>query len=127
MRIDDNGGIRVQYLEADGPPVSTPEETSDLIGSAWYDHVDVLAVPVGRLDPEFFRLRSGFAGELTQKAVNYRIILAVLGEVGDRTAASEALRDFVSESNRGEHVWFLPDEAALDAKLAPRRAAQGTE
>ncbi len=33
---------------------------------------------------------------------------------------SGALRDFVWESNRGEHVWFTADEVEPAAKLASR-------
>ena len=32
-----------------------------------------------------------------------------------------ALAAFVTESNRGSHVWFVRDEAALAARLAERR------
>lgn len=31
---------------------------------------------------------------------------------------SDALRDFLRGSNRGRHVWFVEDTAALEAKLA---------
>ena len=57
MRIDDRHGVRVQYLESDGAPVSANAETTDLIGNASYGEVDLLAIPVARLDPEFLRLR----------------------------------------------------------------------
>ncbi len=86
-------------------------------------HADVIAVPVERLDPAFFRLSTLFAGDLTQKVVNYHLRLAVIGDVTAWERESDAFRDFVWESNRGNHIWFVPDEAALDAKLAPRRAA----
>ena len=114
--------IRVLYVEADGPAISTPEQTSDLIGNAWMDHADLLAIPVARLDPDFFRLSSGLAGEITQKAVNYQVRLVVLGDVSEWVARSDSFRDFVWESNRGQHVWFVADRAALEAKLAPRIA-----
>lgn len=55
----------------------------------------MIAVPVARFDPEFFRLRSGLAGEITQKFVNYRSKLAVIGDISEKAAESVALRDFV--------------------------------
>lgn len=61
MRIDDRDGVRVQYLDPDGTPIATSADTSDLIGNAWYQHVDVIAVPVSRLDPAFLTLRSQLA------------------------------------------------------------------
>jgi hypothetical protein len=120
MRIDDSSGIRVLHLEADGEPISTPDDASDLIGTAWSHQANTVAVPVERLDPEFFRLRSGIAGEITQKFVNYRLRLAVIGDITKAVGKSTAMRDFVQETNRGDHVWFLADEAALDDMLAGR-------
>lgn len=118
MRIDDRHGVRVQYLEGDGAPVSVNAETTDLIGNASYSEIDLLAIPVARLDPEFLRLRSGVAGEVLGKAANYRVRIAIVGGIEQQIADSDALRDFVGESNRGRQIWFVPDEDALDARLA---------
>jgi hypothetical protein len=120
MRIEDHGDLRVQYLDADGPLISTSEDTSDLIGNAWVDDVSVIAVPVARLDPSFFDLSTGFAGEVTQKVVNYQLKLAIVGDVSAAVAASQPFADYVWETNRGEHIWFFADEAALAEKLEGR-------
>src|SRR5918995_6659882 len=116
MRIDDRSGIRVLHLDAEGEPISTPDDASDLVGTAWSHNASLIAVPAERLDPEFFRLRSGIAGEITQKLVNYRLRLAVIGDITKQVKASGALRDYVWESNAGDHVWFVDDEAALAEK-----------
>lgn len=120
MRIDDSSGIRVLHLEAEGEPISTSDDASDLVGTAWSHNANLIAVPVERLDSEFFRLRSGIAGEITQKLVNYRLRLAVVGDITEHIKASGALRDYVWESNGGDQVWFVDDEAALSEKLAQR-------
>ena len=120
MRTDTIHGHPVLFLDEEGPAISTPDDAADLVGSAWFEHATLIAVPVARLDPEFFRLETRRAGEIIQKLVNYRLQLAVIGSIEEHVAASGALRDFVWESNRGEHVWFLPDDAALEAKLATR-------
>ena len=49
--------------------------------------------------------------------VNYRLKFAVLGDISEHVAASDALRDFVYESNNGRQIWFLPDEQALEQRL----------
>lgn len=120
MRIDESSGIRVLHLPVDGPSISTPDDAADLVGDAWAHRASLVAVPVERLDPEFFQLKSRIAGEITQKLVNYRLRLAVVGDITEHVAKSDALRDFVWESNRGEQIWFVDDEAALAAKLARR-------
>ena len=40
-----------------------------------------------------------------------------LGDTSAHLAASGALRAMVAESNRHDHIWFVPDLAALDARL----------
>ena len=120
MEILDIADARVQYLDEDGPLIARPDQANDLIGDAWGSEATVIAVPVSRLDAEFFRLSSGLAGEITQKIVNYRLRLVVLGDISAYVEASGALHDFVWESNRGDQVWFLADRAELEARLAAR-------
>jgi Domain of unknown function (DUF4180) len=79
-----------------------------------------VALPAGRLDDRFYDLRTGLAGEVLQKFVNYRVRLVVLGDISAHTAASDALRDLVRESNRGDHIWFVTDLDELDTRFAAR-------
>lgn len=92
----------------------------DLIGEAFGNEaVDVVAVPVGRLPDEFFELRSGILGEMAQKFVNYRLRLVIVGDISEHVARSDALRDFVYETNRGNQLWFVADAAELERRLNP--------
>jgi len=108
----------VFHVGADGPAVRTGGDALELIYDERAQGADCIAVPITRLDPAFFDLRTGVAGELVQKFVNYGRRLAVVGDIKEYLGASGALRDFVRESNRGRHVWFVADEAELDAWLA---------
>lgn len=110
--------IRVFTLPAEGEPISTEDDAIDLVGSAWSHDAKVAAVPVERFDPSFFDLRTGLAGAFTQKLVNYRVRLAIVGDVTEYTEASRALSDYVWESNRGDQVWFVRDGDELEKKLA---------
>lgn len=58
------------------------------------------------------------AGDFVQKFANYRQGLAVVGDISQALTESSALRDFVRESNRGRHVWFVADEADLERRLS---------
>lgn len=110
-------GVPVLVVAAEGAPIAQPQDALDLIGDAFGRSADVIAVPVQRLDESFFRLRSGLAGEIMQKFVNYHVRLAVVGDISAHVTASDALRDLVRESNEGRHVWFVPDLDALDDHL----------
>jgi hypothetical protein len=109
---------RVLIVGADGPPIADADAARDLIGDALGEGARVVAVPVERLDPTFFQLRTGFAGELLQKMVNYRLKFAVIGDISEHVAASDALRDFVVECNRGHDIFFVNDVDELKQRLA---------
>jgi hypothetical protein len=108
--------VPVLVCDETGPPIASEQDALDVIAAA-LGRADVAAIPVGRFDERFFALRSRFAGEVMQKFVNYRVRLAIVGDISAHVAASTALRDLVSESNRGGHVWFVADLDALDARL----------
>lgn len=114
--VVDIAGTRTLALAADGPLIAGPLEASDVMGAVFSAGVGAVAIPVARLDPGFFKLATGVAGEVLQKFVNYRVHVTVLGDVEPFVANSKPLADFVRESNRGVMVWFLADLAALQAK-----------
>ncbi|MQS15476.1 DUF4180 domain-containing protein [Streptomyces kaniharaensis] len=105
-------------LPAEGAPIRTERDATDVIGDAFGHGAPWVVVPAARLHPDFFVLSTRVAGGIVQKFVNYRVGLVVLGDIADHVAASNALRDFVRESNRGNQLWFLADEAELDARFA---------
>jgi len=43
--------------------------------------------------------------------------VAIVGNISAQLEESSALQDFVYESNRGEHVWFVTDLAELEKRL----------
>ncbi|MFP2927540.1 DUF4180 domain-containing protein [Pyxidicoccus sp. 3LG] len=109
------GGVRVLALSAEGPTVGT---ANDLISLAWEHQADLVAVPAERLGDAFFKLATGVAGEIAQKFVNYRLRLAVLGDISAQVENSKALKSFVYESNQGSQLWFLDDLDALAVRLS---------
>ncbi|MEU6075007.1 DUF4180 domain-containing protein [Micromonospora sp. NPDC047074] len=114
--IEERAGVPVLVCDPAGPPVVTAQDALDLIGAAFLG-ATVVAVPASRLDPSFFSLGTRFAGEIMQKFVNYRRRLVVVGDISWHVETSSALRALVHESNRSDHVWFVPDLDALDARL----------
>ncbi|GAB3121532.1 hypothetical protein GCM10027160_39020 [Streptomyces calidiresistens] len=112
-------GIPVLVLDAEGPVIAEQQDVLDRLIGAAYGRADVVAVPVERLDERFFDLGTGFAGEVTQKCVQYGMRLVILGDISSHTAAGTALPALVRESNRGRHIWFLADTDELADRLAP--------
>ena len=111
-------GITVMHYPAKGTLIASERDAVELVNDAFNAHAQLVAVPASRFDDMFFHLSTRIAGEFIQKVVNYRIRLAILGDISSHVKTSTALRDFVGESNRGDHVWFLADVAALRERLA---------
>jgi hypothetical protein len=108
-------------IAADRPTVVDEQDALDLLGETWHSGAELLVVPVQRLDGRFFDLSSGLAGAVLQKFVNYRLQVAIVGDISDYLADSDPLRAFVIESNRGRQVWFLDDLDQLADRLAQGR------
>lgn len=125
MSVQEFDGVRAFIADADGMPISGGQDVLELIGSVYYDDVSWVVLPAERLTDDFFTLGSGVAGDIVQKFVNYRLGFAVLGDVSRFTANSTSLADFVRESNRGRHTWFVADldefRTRLSASSLPRR------
>jgi len=101
--------------------IASPQDALDLMMKVHYDTGSrSMALPASALDPAFFDLKSGLAGEILQKAVNYRIRLAIWGDY--TRYVSQALTAFMAESNRGQQVAFVADEQEAIKCLAQGRA-----
>ncbi|MBL8555997.1 MAG: DUF4180 domain-containing protein [Phenylobacterium sp.] len=111
-------GATVYVCAAEGPKLDSERAATDIIGDSYASRPALVAIPVERLGADFLALSNRIAGNVIQKFVNYGVAVAFVGDVSDAIAQSTALRDFVRESNRGRHVWFVADMAELEAKLA---------
>jgi len=113
-------GVTAFVCAEEGPPINAEADALELVALAYPARADLIVIPKARLGPDFLVLSTRVAGEVLQKLINYHFRVAILGDVADETAASDALRDFVRESNRGRLVWFEPDLDGLELKLAER-------
>ncbi|TCO51934.1 uncharacterized protein DUF4180 [Kribbella antiqua] len=112
-------GVRVYVSDA---RVQDDGDAVQLIADAHYGHqAEWVAVDAEQLGDDFFELRTGRAGAIAQKFVNYRMGLAVVGDIAEKLAGSKPLRDWVRESNRGRSLWFVTDLDALAERLQDRQ------
>lgn len=66
-------------------------------------------------EENFFDLSSGFAVETARKLNDTGFRLAIIGDFSDYT--SESFKDFMYDSNKGKHLFFVADEEAALKKL----------
>jgi hypothetical protein len=79
---------------------------ADLIERAYATDEDPLVITVDELDPAFFDLSTGVAGEIVQGLVNYHRTLVVVGELPPH---SEHFADFAREARAVRFVTALSE------------------
>ncbi len=90
----------------------------DVLVDASAAEATTVAVPCARLDPGFFDLRTGVAGEVVQKFATYRMRLAIIGPLPPEARSSNAFVAFAREANRGSQTWFMETTDELEERLA---------
>jgi len=116
-------GVRVAELAAEGAPLRTGRDVVDVLGATSEHEPELVVIPTARLEDDFFRLRTGIAGDVIQKFLTYRLRLVILGDISRHLRDSSALGDFVYECNSGTHVWFVPNADELNRRLQPPTAS----
>ncbi len=92
------------------------EDVLDLLVECVERGATGVLIAAENLPEEFFRLRTGLAGELLQKLQNYRIRFA--GVISQEQAESGRFGELVREANRGSGFRFFATRAEAEAWLA---------
>lgn len=90
------------YLEVTriNPPISCVQDVLDhLIVVCWEYDVHRIMVDSSCFEEGFYRLRTGIAGDVHQKLLNYRIKTALI--ITDTRLIRGKFEDFVLETNKG--------------------------
>ena len=86
---------RILELEDEGILIKDAQDLIDIVASY---SVRKIIVRKESITPEFYDLKTKVAGEILQKASNYRIRIGIIGDFKD--IKSKSLRDFIYESNK---------------------------
>jgi len=65
---------------------------------------DIIIIEKSAVSEDFFDLKTGLAGEVLQKFVNYRMSIAITGDFSVYTSTS--LKEFMYECNKGRLIHF---------------------
>lgn len=98
-------------LDATGALIQNERDALDLISLCMENSINLLLIPGERLSDEFFNLKTGTAGAILQKFMQYGVKAAV---ILDKGRCQGRFRDLMIESNRGNmfRVYESQDEAA---------------
>jgi hypothetical protein len=109
---------RLLHVEALESPIDGEAAVTPIITAAWEHDTTWIVVGADALSERFFDLRTGTAGAIVQRLVNYRLHLAIVGDVDGHRAASTAFAAFSVEANRGGQLWFVADLEELERRLS---------
>ena len=102
----------IVYIASETPEVivRTVQDLLDLVACCGEHDTNLLLVQETNFDPAFYDLKTGLAGEITQKLVNYHVRTVIIGSF--ESVRSTRFREFMNESNRGTQLMFAENEQA---------------
>lgn len=106
----------IAIINSEIPLIIDAQSALDLMASVGYQHgITNIAVNKAAVSEDFFKLSTGFAGEVVQKFVNYGYRLVIIGDFSGYT--SKPLHDYIYECNNGKHLNFFDSEEMAIEKL----------
>ncbi len=105
INIINENGIEIAAVCSETIIISDVQSAIDFIATIRYTTTcDTIILNKKAIGKKFFDLKSGLAGEVIQKFVNYRMSIAIVGDFSIYKSAS--LKDFIYECNKGKHIYF---------------------
>ena len=89
-------------IKEKGVVIKNSQDLLDLIANL---HSRKIVLHKENLDESFFDLKSGFAGEILQKASNYSVQIGIIGNFTNYK--SKSLQAFIYESNKINQIIFV--------------------
>ncbi len=85
--------------------INTTNDILDLIATTQYNHnCTGIIISKENLCKDFFELKTGLAGEILQKIINYGFKIGIVGDFS--VFNSKSLNDFIYECNNGNNILF---------------------
>ncbi|MFC4775901.1 DUF4180 domain-containing protein [Paenibacillus sp. GCM10023252] len=111
-----NNGKEIAIVNSNEVLISDIQSALDVIATIRYEtDCDYFLMNKQTVSEDFFDLSTKLAGDILQKFINYQVKVAI---VGDYSAySSKSLKDFIYESNKGNHVFFLESKDEAIEKL----------
>jgi hypothetical protein len=110
-----NIGSKIVEFNSNKTILNIAQDALDLMVIASDKGTNKIILHENNIHPDFFKLKSGLAGEVLQKFVNYHIKLAIIGDFNKYT--SKSLKSFITESNNGNQFFFISNISEAIEKL----------
>jgi hypothetical protein len=105
----------IAELISDNVEINKTQDVLDLMANCFALKAKKLIIHEKNIIPAFFDLKTGVAGEMLQKFVNYNFKIAIIGDYSKYQ--SSVLKDFIYESNRQGEINFVKSIEEAKEKL----------
>lgn len=112
----EKNGVTIAVVYSREPLIRDGQSALDLLATIKYETgCNRFALEKSAIAEDFFQLRTGVAGAVLQKFINYQAIAAVFGDFSGYP--SKPFQDLMFESNQGRNFFFAATEAEAVEKL----------
>lgn len=108
-QVIDEGNTRYIEVFSCEALVSTEQDALDLVALCGENDTNLLMLHYEVLSEDFFKLKTGVAGAVMQKFINYSVRVAII--IPDQEQLSANFKAWVSEVNKGSQYRFFADSA----------------
>lgn len=109
--------VEIAVVNSDELLIVDVQSALDLMATVRYETgCDRIVLDKSAISEDLFNLKTRLAGEVLQKFINYHIKIAIVGDFS--IYSSRNLKDFIYESNRGQHVFFVDNQTQAVEKLS---------
>lgn len=110
-KIVENGNKKYIEVISAEPPLSTEQDAVDIVALCKENDSDLLLLHSQALSEDFFKLRTGVAGQMIQKWINYRVKTAAV--IPKELVLQGKFKEMAFESNKSNHfrVFETRDDA----------------
>lgn len=109
--IIEKGVKKYIALESSDMPLQSEQDALDIISLSWEHEINMLLIHGEALSEDFFSLKTGVAGRMLQKFINYNIKVAAI--IPSKIADTGRFGEMVLETNKGNafRVFTAREEA----------------
>ncbi len=96
-------------------PLNTEQDALDLVALCGDYETNLLMVHASALSDDFFKLKTGIAGKILQKFINYHVKVSAI--IPDDKVEKGKFKDMILEANRGNHFRVFQSKAEAEKWL----------
>jgi hypothetical protein len=107
---------KIAEVKSEGIIIYNVQDALNIMVDVNYNDVHRIILHEKNISPDFFDLKTGLAGEILQKFVNYKNKVAFVGQFEKYN--SRSLTSFIYECNRGNQFFFVGEIKTAITKLS---------